>query len=134
MVDEFEARLQSRKFSLNSTVGDDSDFSLQDLLESDYDGAEARVEMRDQQRDYAFMQAALAALDDRARTIINARLLCEEENERTFQDLGAEFGISTERVRQIESAALQKLRRFMGVEEPVSKKRAYNRSKNNTPA
>ena len=54
---------------------------------------------------------ALASLDERSREIIAARWLREEdEASATLQELADRFGISAERVRQIESAALKKLR------------------------
>ena len=54
---------------------------------------------------------ALASLDERSREIIAARWLRDEDQDGvTLQDLADRFGISAERVRQIESAALKKLR------------------------
>lgn len=52
---------------------------------------------------------ALASLDDRSRRIIEARWL-REQDEATLHDLAAEFGVSAERIRQIESKAMQKMR------------------------
>jgi RNA polymerase sigma-32 factor len=52
---------------------------------------------------------ALASLDERSRRIIEARWL-REKNEATLHDLAAEFGVSAERIRQIESKAMQKMR------------------------
>ncbi|MDX1517963.1 MAG: RNA polymerase sigma factor RpoH [Woeseiaceae bacterium] len=53
---------------------------------------------------------ALAALDARSRTIIESRWLAEDGQCRTLQQLGDRFGISAERVRQLEAAALARLR------------------------
>ena len=54
---------------------------------------------------------ALQSLDARSREIVTARWLREEdESNVTLHDLAAKFGISAERVRQIEAAALKKLR------------------------
>jgi len=55
------------------------------------------------------LQGALAGLDERSRRIIEARWL-DEENPATLHDLAAEFGVSAERIRQIEAKALQKMR------------------------
>ncbi|MBK7492122.1 MAG: RNA polymerase sigma factor RpoH [Nitrosomonas sp.] len=55
------------------------------------------------------LQQSLACLDDRSRHIIEARWLREKDTA-TLHDLAAELGVSAERVRQIETKALQKMR------------------------
>ncbi|MGL6290180.1 MAG: sigma factor-like helix-turn-helix DNA-binding protein, partial [Silanimonas sp.] len=50
----------------------------------------------------------LESLDDRSRAILQRRFLAEDKA--TLQDLAAEYGVSAERVRQIEANALKKLR------------------------
>jgi len=54
---------------------------------------------------------ALQVLTDRERAIVRARHM--EEESRSLSDLGRELGVSSERVRQIESAALKKMRQFL---------------------
>lgn len=54
---------------------------------------------------------ALSSLDERSREIVMARWLCEDEKDAsTLHELADRYGISAERVRQIEAAALKKLR------------------------
>ena len=55
------------------------------------------------------MAAALQSLDDRSRRIIETRWLNEGE-EKTLHDLAAEYGVSAERIRQIEVKAMQKMK------------------------
>ena len=55
------------------------------------------------------MATALAALDDRSRRIITARWLTESEP-KTLHELADEFGVSAERIRQIEAKAMQKMK------------------------
>ncbi|MFW5875659.1 MAG: RNA polymerase factor sigma-32 [Myxococcota bacterium] len=55
-----------------------------------------------------------ARLKNKEKTIFDERLLAEDP--RTLQDLGTEFGVSRERVRQIEKRLLQKLRNYLGEE------------------
>ena len=54
------------------------------------------------------LQQALTQLDDRSRRIVEARWLSDEPA--TLHDLAAEFGVSAERIRQIESTAMLKMR------------------------
>jgi len=57
------------------------------------------------------LQGALAALDDRSRTIVRRRWLVEDgEEAATLHELAAEYGVSAERIRQIEVKALQKMK------------------------
>ncbi|MBI5751034.1 MAG: RNA polymerase sigma factor RpoH [Hydrogenophilales bacterium] len=55
------------------------------------------------------LEKALETLDERSRHIIQARWLTED-NARTLHDLAAEYGVSAERIRQIEARALQKMK------------------------
>jgi RNA polymerase sigma-32 factor len=72
-----------------------------------------------ERREYDRMQtdgvrAALATLDERSRRIVEARWLNEDPDGNvgtaTLHDLANEFGVSAERIRQIEAKALQKMR------------------------
>jgi RNA polymerase sigma-32 factor len=59
------------------------------------------------------LSTALEGLDERSRTVIRSRWLAEAEDKKTLQELADEYGVSAERIRQIESAALGKLRSAM---------------------
>ncbi len=61
-----------------------------------------------QQRSSQQMHNALTTLDERSRNIIIQRWLSEEKQ--TLQALAAEYGVSAERVRQLEQAAMKKLK------------------------
>jgi len=54
------------------------------------------------------LQMALGALDERSRRIVEARWLSDDPA--TLHDLAAEFGVSAERIRQVETKAMQKMR------------------------
>jgi len=55
------------------------------------------------------LKRALAKLDDRSRRIIEARWLAEKDPA-TLQDLADEYGVSAERIRQIEGKAIKSMR------------------------
>jgi RNA polymerase sigma-32 factor len=57
------------------------------------------------------LASALEGLDERSRTVIRSRWLAEEK--KTLQELAADYGVSAERIRQIEAQALGKLRAAM---------------------
>jgi RNA polymerase sigma-32 factor len=59
------------------------------------------------------LEQALGSLDPRSRRIIEARWLREDKDQLTLHDLAAEFGVSAERIRQVEVKALQKMRGYL---------------------
>lgn len=61
----------------------------------------------------ATLNDALDALDERSRDIIESRWLAEETEKQTLQSLGERYQISAERVRQLEAAAIRRLREVM---------------------
>ena len=62
------------------------------------------------------LQNALAQLDERSRRIVESRWL-QDDGGLTLHELAAEFGVSAERIRQIEAKAMQKLRGFLAEAE-----------------
>lgn len=56
---------------------------------------------------------ALDSLDERSRDIISSRWLADPENQKTLHDLAGKYNISAERVRQIESQAMQKMKEYL---------------------
>jgi len=57
---------------------------------------------------------ALSALDARSRDIIESRWLVEDDNKLTLQALGDRYQVSAERIRQLENAAIRRLKELMG--------------------
>lgn len=102
-------RLSARDASLNTPVTAESDVEVQDLLADHSDNQEVRLAARQEAR---LRSKALAAgmerLNERERDIIQRRHLSEEPM--TLEDLGKSYGVSRERVRQVEARALAKLK------------------------
>ncbi|MBS1182562.1 MAG: rpoH 2 [Proteobacteria bacterium] len=99
--------------SLNSPLRSDSESGeWQDWLVDDRDNQEtvmAETEELDQRR--AMLKRALGVLNERERRIFEARRLAEDPM--TLEDLSTEFGVSRERVRQIEVRAFEKVQEAM---------------------
>ncbi len=99
--------------SLNSPLRSDSESGeWQDWLVDDRDDQEtvmAETEELDQRR--AMLKRALGVLNERERRIFEARRLAEDPM--TLEDLSTEFGVSRERVRQIEVRSFEKVQEAM---------------------
>ncbi len=86
-------------------------------LRDDADLPDSVVERRqDIDRRNRMVALALGALNAREVDVIRARILVEDEDEQTLQTVAERFGVTRERVRQIEAAALGKMRRVLGQE------------------
>ena len=117
-VVEMEIRLTGRDMSLDPGPGsrsDDDDFTPIDYLSDDGENSPYEVLAR---RDHEELQthglaAALESLDPRSRRIVESRWL-QDDGGLTLHQLAEEFGVSAERIRQIEVAAMKKMRAFLG--------------------
>ena len=114
-VVEMETRLSSPDVALEPQPGDDSDTVTPIAYLSDTDDDPAKIfELAETGRNRsAGLRSALAKLDARSRRIIEARWLREQDSA-TLQDLADEYGVSAERIRQIEGKALKSMRGHIG--------------------
>jgi len=113
-VAEMEMRLAGQDLALEPAVDDDEDTYAPIAYLADPQDEPSRVIEAEQTTRLRRegLSTALAALDPRSRRIIEARWLREKDSA-TLHDLAAEFGVSAERIRQIEAKALQKMRGAM---------------------
>ena len=106
-VVEMEQRL-SGDSSLNATLSHDSATNYQDMLTDDDETIEDKLgNSQEMILKKKLLKDALATLSDRERLIVQKRFLTD--NPETLENLGLEFHISRERVRQIETKAYQKV-------------------------
>jgi RNA polymerase sigma-32 factor len=114
--------------SLNAPIRDDGDSGeWQDWLVDDISDQETRlVEDEESDNRRKALGEALSVLNDRERRIFEARRLADDPV--TLEDLAAEFGVSRERVRQIEVRAFEKVQRA------VKNRLAVMESRPNAPA
>lgn len=113
-VANMDSRLSGSDMSLNMSLSEDGEGSAQrqDFLTDEGPLPDETVESTiDSERRSAWLLDALEILNDREKQIIRSRRLSEDGA--TLEQLGGELGISKERVRQIESRALEKLRQAL---------------------
>lgn len=113
-IRSFAARMGG-DHSLNATGGqDDSSEEFINLLESDdCDGEEVAIETDCARRAESLVHGALGRLTERERDIISRRRLAGGDGKQTLAAIGRVYGITTERVRQIEKRAMQKLQHML---------------------
>ena len=111
-VKEMEGRLGAYDASFDGPTNDDDDNTVVSpaaYLHSDNsDPADLIAEQDQQQRETRQLGSALMALDDRSRDILERRWLADQKS--TLQELADEYGVSAERIRQLENNAIKKLR------------------------
>jgi RNA polymerase sigma-32 factor len=116
-VIEMEQRLSGRDVSVDAPVGEDGDGSMLDFLSRDPIDAEARFgDAQVRQMVTAKMHKFGQTLEDKERTIFEERMIAEEPL--TLQEIGEKYGVSRERVRQIEERIKKRLRAFLVEEIP----------------
>ncbi|HFC8537105.1 RNA polymerase sigma factor RpoH [Neisseria bacilliformis] len=116
-VMEMEQRMTGRDIALLADNSDDEDsFAPIDWL-ADHDNEPTRQIERKAHHALQTegLQNALAKLDERSRRIVETRWL-QDDGGLTLHELAAEYGVSAERIRQIEAKAMQKLRGFLAEE------------------
>ena len=114
-VFEMETRLTGKDVSIDPQVNEDGETTVTPIsyLSNEEDEPAQILERAETTRNRSEgLKTALAKLDDRSRRIIEARWL-REEDQATLQDLADEYGVSAERIRQIESKALKSMRSQM---------------------
>jgi RNA polymerase primary sigma factor len=101
-------RISQDPLSLDSPVGEEDDSNLGDFIEDQQADAPAEIAAR-----MMLSSAVLEALDelsDREKAVVRMRFGLDDGQARTLEEVGREFGVTRERIRQIESKTLAKLR------------------------
>jgi RNA polymerase sigma-32 factor len=120
-VVEMETRLAGREMAFEADNDDEEAYApAQYLADPDAEPSrllEAEQEARVQSEG---VTRALAALDPRSRRIVETRWLKEKDSP-TLHDLADEFGVSAERIRQIEAKAMQKMKKVLALSAPAAR-------------
>jgi RNA polymerase primary sigma factor len=101
-------RVAQEPMSLETPVGTEENSSLADFIEDDKLPGPADVASRQLLREQ--MRAILSSLNERERRVLEMRFGLNDGMARTLEEVGQYFGVTRERIRQIEAKALRKLR------------------------
>ena len=111
-VTEMEQRLAGRDVSFDPAPSEDEEYAPVAYLPTPGSDPAELVENADWETDsHERLEQALDELDDRSRDIVARRWLVEKKA--TLHELAANYGVSAERIRQIEANAISKLKGFM---------------------
>jgi len=100
-----------RPASLDAPIGEDGETQLQDVVKDE--NIQTAYEEFESQTRYDLIRELIDHLDERELTIIRYRFGLDGGPERTLEEVGAKFGVTRERIRQIQNSALSKLRKMM---------------------
>ena len=112
---EMESRLNGHEISLEANIDDDSDEHYSPIAYLQDEGLEPLEAIQAKQTEVAEttgLAHALENLDERSRRVVEARWL-QDTGGKTLHELADEFGVSAERIRQIEQKAMQKMKTLM---------------------
>lgn len=116
-VKEMESRMTGQDMAFDLPVGEDSDDAYVPSMYIEDDNSNFADDLEDEQHNGQATEQlayALAQLDERSQDIIKTRWLDEEKA--TLHELAAKYNISAERVRQLETQALKKIKEAITVE------------------
>ena len=110
-VFEMETRLSGQDVAIGPPAGDDGETMTPSAYLTDSEAEPVQILEREEtaRNRSTGLKSALSRLDSRSRDIIEARWL-REDDPATLQDLADQYGVSAERIRQIESKALKTMR------------------------
>ena len=101
-------KISEEPVSLETPIGEEEDSHLGDFIQDD------NIPVPAEAAAYTVLQeelkSVLDTLTERERTVLTMRFGLEDGHARTLEDVGREFNVTRERIRQIEAKALRKLR------------------------
>ena len=106
-----------RPASLDAPIGDDDSNNFSEIVEDE----KMTTPYEDLERDTVtrMLREMITSLDEREATILRFRFGLDGGSEKTLEEVGEKFGVTRERVRQIQNIALNKLRRMIEKLEAV---------------
>ena len=116
-VNEMEQRMQYQDESFNLSANADDELpglAPEQYLSDDSNPEQVVSDAVNQKDNQSNLRKAITELDTRAQFILQQRWLNDSDSKMTLQDLAARYGVSAERIRQLEKQAMQKLRQQIG--------------------
>jgi len=101
-------KISQEPVSLETPIGEEDDSHLGDFIQDDHVPVPAEAAAYSVLREQ--LQEVLATLSDREAKVLRLRFGLEDGRARTLEEVGKEFNVTRERIRQIEAKALRKLR------------------------
>ena len=101
-------RIAMDPISLETTIGDEEDSKISDFIEDD--SAQSPLEAASQSLLREQLLSVIGTLTPREQKVIRMRYGLDNSHARTLEEVGKEFNVTRERIRQIEAKALRKLR------------------------
>jgi len=113
-VTEMETRLSGREVAFEADDSDEDAYAPVHYLAADSEAEPSQVleSLENERLEAKGLQAALTVLDTRSRRIVEARWL-RDKGTATLHELADEFGVSAERIRQLEAKALEKMKKSL---------------------
>jgi RNA polymerase primary sigma factor len=108
-----------RPASLDAPIGDDDSNNFSELVQDE--NADTPYEQLEEKTVTDMLQEMVKTLDPRETTILKYRFGLDGGSEKTLEEVGEKFGVTRERVRQIQNIALNKLRRMIEKLESVKR-------------
>lgn len=96
--------------SIDTTIGEDDDATIGDLIAAEEDVNDSPIEIVYREEISKKIKEILFTLDDREAEVISLRFGLNGAKAKTLEEIGQQYGLTKERVRQIENKALRKLR------------------------
>jgi RNA polymerase primary sigma factor len=106
-----------RPTSLDAPIGDDDSNSFSDVVQDER--ADSPYQLLEDKTVTSMLREMIERLEERESTILRYRFGLDGGPERTLEEVGARFGVTRERVRQVQNIALTKLRRMIEKLEAV---------------
>jgi len=100
-----------RPASLDAPIGDEDSNNFAEVVQDE--SADTPYEQLEGKTVTKMLQEMVRTLDNREATILRARFGLDGGSQKTLEEVGAKFGVTRERVRQIQNIALKKLRRMI---------------------
>ena len=120
-----------RPASLDAPISDDDSTEFGEIVGDD--NADTPLDLLSHKNMHGQLEGLLSVLDDRERSIIDARFGLNGQKPKTLEEVGQEFGVTRERIRQLQNIALKKLRRALQKKEDPGPRPARGLRPKNLP-